>query len=51
MNFKTVMQKMLTGEINVKDVIKGLGNDIMQGNVCCVKHGIAVCKSEYDSLL
>lgn len=48
---KLLYERCWQEKINVKDVIKGLGNDIMQGNVCCVKHGIAVCKSEYDSLL
>ena len=48
---KLLYKRCWQEKINVKDVIKGLGNDIMQGNVCCVKHGIAVCKSEYDSLL
>lgn len=47
---KLLYERCWQEKINVKDVIKGLGNDIMQGNVCCVKHGIAVCKSEYDLL-
>ena len=49
---KLVYRRCWQERIKVKDVIKRLGesqHNIMQGKVCCVKHSICICKSEYES--